>query len=191
MRDHREEARLGTACRLGLIPRVGERMLGDHAIGHIAADALHLAAGVGAHGDFTPGDPACAIGRGDLLVVDARAVRKDCGFALLFDRQRKRRADKLLAATPGEAAEGVVGVGDRAVAVAARDDVALRFEKAIGALLGFLEFPMTIFRRVKPAFELTKLCLHLPDARQHDAQAAARRPEQSGDTDREKLRIVM
>ncbi|HZC55594.1 MAG TPA: hypothetical protein VE396_06040 [Xanthobacteraceae bacterium] len=101
---------------------------------------------------------------------------------MLFDRQRKRRADKLLAATPGEAAEGVVGVGDRAVAVAARDDVALRFEKAIGALLGFLEFPMTIFRRVKPAFELTKLCLHLPDARQHDAQAAARRPEQSGDT---------
>ena len=74
VRDHRQEPRFGAARRFRLIARIGERALGHHAVGHIAADALHLAAAVAAHGDFAPGDPARAVGRGDFLIVDAGAV---------------------------------------------------------------------------------------------------------------------
>ena len=54
----------------------GERALGLDAVGDIAADALHFGAGIAAHRDLAPGDPAAAGAGGDFLVVDAGAVRR-------------------------------------------------------------------------------------------------------------------
>ena len=64
-----EEPRLGTVGRFGLIARFGERAFGPHAVGDVAADALHLARAVGAHDHFAPRDPAGAIDGGDFLVM--------------------------------------------------------------------------------------------------------------------------
>jgi hypothetical protein len=61
----------------------------------------------------------------------------------------------------------------------------LRIEKALGAFLGFLEFPMAVFGFVETLLQLAEFALHLPDARQHDPEAAAGRAEQSGDADGE------
>ena len=66
------------------------------------------------------------------------------GVALLDHRQLERGADQLAARAAGERAEGIVDVGDAAVAVAAHDHVALRFEEALRALLGLPEFPVAV-----------------------------------------------
>ncbi len=173
MRDHGKEARLGAVCGFRLIARIGERAFCRRAIGHVAADALHLAVAVSAHGDFAPGDPAHAVGAGDFLVVNPRAVGEQRGVALLLHRQRECGAKKVVAAASGERAERVIGIGDGAVAVAAHDDVTLRFEKALGALLGFPAFPITVFGFVKPCFQGAQLGLHLTDTGNKDAHGAA------------------
>ena len=169
----------------------GQRLFGKHAVGHVAADALHFAAAVGAHGDFAPGDPARAVGRGDFLVVHLRAVGETTGFALLRNRQRKRGRQKVLARAAGKRAERVVGVGDRAVAVAAHDDVALRLEEARGALLRFAYFPVAIRRVVEPRLEIAQLGLHLADAGNQDSDGSARGAEQRRDADGEHVGIVV
>ena len=58
--------------------------------------------------------------------------------ALFLDRQREAVSEQIVAGTSGERAERIVGIGDGAIAVAAHDDVALRFEEVLGALLRFL-----------------------------------------------------
>ena len=191
MRDHGQEARLGAVRGFGLIAGIGQRALGADAVGDVAADALHLAGMIGAHGDFPPGDPARTIGRGDFLVVDARAVGERRGLALRLHGKREVGAQQRLAWAAGERAERVVGVGDRALAVAANDDVALRLEKALGAFLRFLEFPVAVFRLVETPLKPAQFGFHLADARQQDAHAAAGRAEQCGDADGERIRIVM
>ena len=55
--------------------------------------------------------------------------------------KRYRRAAQRFARLPRERAERIVGVGDAAFAVAADDQIALRFEQAHGARLGLLELP--------------------------------------------------
>ena len=157
MRHHGQEARFGAVGGFRLVARLGERPLGQHAVGHVAADALHLAGGAGAHRDLAPGDPARACGRGDLLVVDARAVGERRGFSLLLDRKRKRGRQNVFARAAGERTEGVVGIGDGAGAAAAHDHVALGLEKALGALLRFADFPVAIRRLVETRFHVAQL----------------------------------
>ena len=146
MRDHRQEARLRAVGGLRLVARIGERALGLHAVGDVAADALHLGAGLAAdaHHHLAPGDPARAGVGGDLLVVDARAVGGMRGGALLEHRQREGGADERLARPLGERAERIVDIGDAAVGVAAHDHVALRGQEALGALFRFLELPVAV-----------------------------------------------
>ena len=57
---------------------------------------------------------------------------------------------------------GVVDVGDAAVAVAAHDQVALRFEKARGALLGLLELPVAVGKILDALASLAQLRVQLP-----------------------------
>ena len=154
MRDHREEARFGAVGGFGLIARIGQRMLGLDPIGHVAADALHLGLLSAAHHDLAPGDPARAVGGLDLLIVDAGAVARERGDALLDHRQRKIRADDLLAGASGQRAERVVGVGDAMLAVVAHDHVALRLDEAAGAFLGFLELPVAVGEILDPFLQL-------------------------------------
>ena len=116
---------------------------------------------------------------------------KAAAVALLFHRQREGGAEQFLARASGQRAERIIGISDRAVAVAAHDDVALRLEKAFGALLRFADFPVAVFGLVEPPLEAAQLRLHLADAGQQDAHAAARRAEQRRDADGKRIRIVM
>ena len=161
------------------------------AVGHVAANALDFTAAIVAHGDFAPGDPARAGGSGDLLVVHPRAVGKNAGLALLLDRQTEGGGEKVLARPAGERAEGVVGVGDRAAAIAANDDVALRLEEALAALLRLAHLPIAIRFLVDARFQIAQLRLHLADAGDEDADGAAGGAEQRRDPDREHLRIIV
>ena len=156
------------------------------AVGHVAADALHLAAAVGAHRHLAPGDPARAVGRGDLLVVHAGAVGETRNVALLSTGSAKAVREQAPRAGAGERAERVVGVGDGAAAVAAHDDVALRLEEALGALLRFLDLPVAVGRLVEMRFETAQLRLHLADAGDQDSDGAAGGAEQRRDADRER-----
>jgi hypothetical protein len=191
MRHHGQEARFGAARRFRLIARLGERPLGQYAAGHVTADALRLAGGAGPHRDLAPGDPARACGRGDLLVVDARAVGERRGFSLFLDRKRKRGRQNVFARAAGKRTEGIVGIGDGAGAAAAHDHVALGLEKALGALLRFADFPVAIRRLVETRFHVAQLDLHLADARNEDANAAAGGTEQRRHADGERMGIVV
>ena len=72
----------------------------------------------------------------------ARAVRQHADRALLRSTAARRSLPSSASrGCAGQRAIGVVGVGDAAVAVAADDQVALRFEQARGARLGLLQFP--------------------------------------------------
>ncbi len=144
--DHGEEAALGAIGRIGLVARLGERAPGGGAVGDVAADALRLGAVslIGAHRHVAPGNPARAVRRLDLLVMDARAVGENRDRALLQQRQRHVCADQGIAAASGERAEGVVHIGDAAGGVAPHDDVPLRLQKTLGVLLGLLDLPFAI-----------------------------------------------
>ena len=54
--------------------KTGQSALGLRAIGNVAADALDFGALAVAHGDFPPGNPACAGAGCNLLIVDPRAI---------------------------------------------------------------------------------------------------------------------
>ena len=192
MRHHGEEARLGAARGLGGVARLGQRTLGLDAVGDVAADALDF--GVlgllGPDHDVAPGEPARAVGGHDLLVVQPRAVRQHAGAALLQRRQRIGGAEQRLARRAGQGAIGVVDVGDAALAVAADDQIALRFEQARRARLGLLQLPGAVGQLL--AADLGALELHgeTAVARQHDQHDAAEQAEQAADADREQGRIV-
>ena len=96
MARHREEARLGAACRIGLVAGLGQRALAFGAIGDVAADALHFrrSPGVVADEALAPRDPARAERARDLLVVNAGAVRFERGVALFENFKRKAGADQ-------------------------------------------------------------------------------------------------
>ena len=74
MADHGEEARLGAVGGFRQIARRGKGAFRLDPVGDIAADALHFGAGLGAYGDFAPGDPASIVAHRDFLVVRARAI---------------------------------------------------------------------------------------------------------------------
>ncbi len=193
MRNHRQEARLRAVGGFRLVARVGERALGLHAVGDVAADTLHLGAGQrrGPHHHLTPGDPARAgVGR-DLLVVDACSVGRMRRGALFQHRQRERSADKLGARPLGQHAECVVDIGDAAVDVAANDHVALRGEKALRALFRFLELPVAVGKLLDALLLRAQLALEQAHPREQQTDRAAGRAEQAGHADREHMRIVV
>ena len=193
MRDHGEETRFRAARRLGLVAGLGERALRLDAAGHIAADALYLGSALrtAAHDHVAPGDPARAVGRHDLLVVQARSIRQRCGLALRQQRRTERAAEQRVAGAREQRAIGIVHVGDAAVAAAAHDQVALRFEKTRGALLGLLELPVAIAKILDALASLAQLRVQRNDARDQKADRPACRAEQGGCADREQVRIVM
>ena len=139
--------------------------------------------------DIAPA-PARAIGGHDLLVVQPRAVRQCAGAVLLERRQRGRRAEQRVARCAGQRAIGVVDVGDAALAVAADDQVALRFEQARGARLGLLQFPGAVGQLLAADLGAAQLKRETAVARQHDKHDAAEQAEQAADSDREQRRVV-
>ena len=175
MARHREEARLGAACRIGLVAGLGQRALAFGAIGDVAADALHFrrAPGVVADEAFAPCDPARAERARDLLVVNAGAVRFERGVALFENFKREAGADQRIARHLCELAIGVVGIGDAALGVAQHDQIALQFEQAAGALLGFLQFPVPVGQRFIVQGDLAHLLAHQaePDAESGERDA--------------------
>ena len=147
---HRQEPRLGAARRVGLVAGLGQRAFALGAVGDVAADALHLRrfSGVVADEALAPGDPSRPGGAVDLLVMNARAVRFQCGIALFEHVEAEAAADQRAARLPRQFAIGVVDEGDGAVGVAQHDQVALRLEQAADALLGFLQFPVAVGKRL-------------------------------------------
>ncbi len=123
--------------------------------------------------------------------MDTRAVGKECRLALLLDWKRKAGCEQIRALESGKLAEGIVGIGDRAVAVAAHDDVALRLEKALRALLRLPDFPVAVGRFLEARLEIPQLRLHLADARNKNGHRPARGAEQCRDADREQVWVVM
>ena len=140
MAGHRQEAGLGAIGRVGLVAGVAERALGFGAVGHIAADALHLRwlTGIRSHQALAPGDPSRSKFSGDALVVNPRAARLQRGVTLLKNLECEGTADQRTAGLPGELAIGVVDGCDEALRIAQHNQVVLRFEQAAGAFLGFL-----------------------------------------------------
>ena len=81
----------------------------------------------------------------------------------------------------GERAEGVVGVGDAAVAVAPHDHVALRFEEALDALLGFLDLPGAVGEFLEPQLEPVDLVALVAVAADQQRERAAGRDGGAGE----------
>ena len=88
--------------------------------------------------------------------MNAGAVRFDRGIALLDRLERKLAAEQRRARSLRQLAIGVVGEGDDAFRVAHHDQVALGFEQAAGALLGFLQFPIAVGHRLVMQRELAE-----------------------------------
>ena len=86
---------------------------------------------------------------------------------------------------------GVVDEGDAAVGVAQHDQVALRFEQAAGALLGFLQFPIAVGQRFIVQRQLCACAAAHPAQphAQHRQRDAGQREQEAG-ADREGVRIV-
>ena len=177
MAGHREEARLGAVGGIGLIARFGERPLALGALGDIAADALHFGrmACVAANEALAPGDPSRPERACDFLVVDAGAAGFPRGVALLKHGKRKMAADQRVAGLTGEGAKSVVDEGDAASRVAQHDQIVLRFEQAAGALLGFLQFPVTVRERFVVHGDHAQLPAHQAAAARSGLRARRRR----------------
>ena len=143
----------------------------------------------GADRHLAPGDPARPIGGGDLLVVAARAVGRERGQALLDHLGQIARADQRLAGAAGERAEGVIRVGDAALPVAAHDQVALRFEKAARALLGFPELPVAVGELLGVRAQRPKLALEVMLACNKKAGETECAARERGEHDCKRLRI--
>ena len=182
---HREEARLGAAGGVGLVARLAQRAFGFGAVGDVAADALHFRrlAGIGPHQAFAPGDPARPERRCDLLVVNPGAVAFKRGVALFEHVEGEAAADQGAARLLRQLAKGVVDEGDAAVGVAQHDQVALRFEQAAGALLGFLQFPIAVGERFIVQDDLAEFLAHpaQPDAQGRERDAGQREQEAGAD----------
>src|SRR6202140_5294858 len=123
--------------------------------------------------------------------MHAGAVGEIGNVALDFHRQRKGGRKQIVARTSGEGAERVVGIGDGAAAVAAHDDVALRLEEALGALLRFADLPIAVGSLLEMRLEAAQLPLDLVEARNKETHRPACGAEQGGDADRKSVRIVV
>jgi hypothetical protein len=113
--------------------------------------------------------------------ADASAVGAQRDLALLEHRQVEMPADQFVARAARQRAERVVRVGDAAGAVAPHDHVALRLEKALGALLGFLHLPGAIGEILEPQFEPLDLVALGAVAADHQGERAARRDGGAGE----------
>src|ERR1019366_7046413 len=128
---------------------------------------------------------------GDLLVMHPGAVGLERGLALLDDVGLETAAHQRLARRAGQRAKRVVDEGNETAAVAADDDVALGFEKALGPLLDLLELPIAIGQLLDALGERAQLGAQRDPARQQETDAPARGTEQRRGADREQIRIVI
>jgi hypothetical protein len=87
-------------------------------------------------------------------------------------------------------AKGVVGKGNAAVAVAEHDQVALRFEQAAGAFLGFLQFPIAIDKSFVVHRDLAKFLFDEAQPHAEKSKRQAGECKQKTRADRERIRIV-
>ncbi len=76
--------------------------------------------------------------------MDSRAVPFQRSLALFKNIEREIAADQRAARQLRQFAIGVVDESDATSGTAQNNQVALRFEQAAGALLGFLQFPVTV-----------------------------------------------
>ena len=164
-------------------------MLGLGAVGDVAADALQFGRRVGVEADqaFAPGDPALA----DLLVVHAGAVGLHGDLTLLGRLELEAAADQLVARATGELAVGVVDERDRAVALAADDEVALRLEQVAGALLGVLQLPVAVGQRFVLRVDLANMTPQPAKAHVLHGQRRASDREQEAHAEGKGMRIVV
>ena len=89
--------------------------------------------------------------------------------------KREVAADQRVARQLGEFAIGVVDKGDAAVGVAQHDQIALRFEQAAGAFLGFLQFPVAVGQRFVVQGDLARFSCASSAAACSASQARRRR----------------
>ena len=122
--------------------------------------------------------------------MDAGAGGFERGVALFEHGERGAAADQRVACRLRQFAIGVVDIGDAAVGVAQHDQIALRFEQAAGALLGFLQFPVPVRHRFIVHGDLAQFLAHQaqPDAQRGEREAGDR--EQKADADRKGVRII-
>jgi len=113
--------------------------------------------------------------RRDLLVGDSCAVREHRRPTVLDDVERESGTGERFARSPGQRAEGVIHIGDAAVAVAPHDHVALRFEEAARALLGLLEFPVAVGEPFEPLLEPPLIGAQILDPTHDQHEGAERR----------------
>ena len=73
----------------------------------------------------------------------------------------------------------------RPSAIAQYDQIALRLEQAAGALLGFLQFPVSIRHRFIVQGDLAQLLAHQPEPEAQSGERDAGDREQETDADRE------
>ena len=115
------------------------------AVGDVAADALRL----GARASLRTATSRQAIQRAPSAaaifwswarVPSASTATSPCSTHGKSDGC----ADQLAARLARQRAEGVVGIGDAALRVAAHDQVALRLEQAVRALFRFAQFPIAV-----------------------------------------------
>ena len=192
MARHGEESRFGAVGGIRLVAGFGKRAFGFGAVGDVAADALHFGgrAGIEANQRLAPGDPARAQCRFDSLVVNPRAVGFDRAFALFDHGELKAAADQLGALLARQFAIGVVDKGDPAVGVAQHDQVALRFEQAARALLGFLQFPIAVGHRLVMQHDLAHLLAQETQPHADGRERQARDRKQETRADRKTVGIV-
>ncbi len=168
-----------------MVTGLAQRAFGLGAVGDVAADALHLggAAGIGANQPLAPCDPSRSERGRDLLVVNPRAVRLKRRVTLFKDIELEVAADQRAARPLGQFAIGVVGKSDAAVGIAQNDQVALRFEQAAGALLGFLQFPVAVSQRFVMQGDLAEFPAHpaQPEAQRRQRHAGERKQEAGAD----------
>ena len=126
-----------------------------------------------------------------MLIEGARTVGEQCGLAVLQHRQGKRGCEQGGPLAARQLAEGVVDIADGATTVAPHDEVVLRLEKALGALLGFPDFPIPIGCFIKSRLQVAQLSLHLPDSGKQDADGAARGTKQRGNANGEAVGVVV
>ena len=175
-----------------MVAGFAERAFGLGAVGDVAADALQIGrpVGVGAHQRLAPGDPPRPEPGRHLLVVNPGAVRLMGGVALLEHVQRETAADQRRARLLRQGTERVVDEGDDAVGIAQHDQVALGFEQAAGALLGFLQFPVAVGQRLVVQGDLAQPGAHPAQPHAQGGERDAGDRKQHAGADREQMRLV-
>ena len=123
--------------------------------------------------------------------MHAGAVGEHARLALLEHRQRGRLADQLLARLAGERAEGVVGIGDVALRVAAHDQIALRLQQAARALFRLAQFPIAVGQFLDARLQPAQLLEQGAPAHQQEGDRRAGGGEQRADAGGRVVRIVI